>query len=78
MDCGAEIFGYKEEYGSGGSGVGASAAFFGTVIIPKMKAGEFRRVLFIGTRVLLSALTVKQRTIPAMGVAVVVERIPGG
>jgi stage V sporulation protein AD len=79
MDCGAEIFGYKEEYGSGGSGVGASATFFGSVIIPKMKAGEYRRVLLIGTGALLSALTVKQKeSIPAIAHAIVAERIPGG
>ena len=79
MDCGGEIFGGQKQYGSGGSGVGASASFFGSVIIPRIKAGEFSRILFVGTGALLSALTVKQKeSIPAIAHAIVVEKIPGG
>lgn len=78
LDCGAEIFGKKKQYGSGGSGVGASAVFMGSVIIPKIISGEFNRILLIGTGALLSPTTVKQNeSIPTIAHGVVVEKIPG-
>jgi len=78
-DCGALIFGGKKKYGSGGSGVGASAVMLGSVFIPKIVAGEINRLLLIGTGALLSPLTVQQEeSIPAIAHGIVVEKIPGG
>ncbi|MFW6022712.1 MAG: stage V sporulation protein AD [Halanaerobiaceae bacterium] len=78
MDCGAEIFGGKKKYGSGGSGVGATAVFIGSVIIPKIISQEINRVLVIGTGALLSPLTVKQKeSIPGIAHGVVIEKIVG-
>ncbi|NLM98318.1 MAG: stage V sporulation protein AD [Halanaerobiaceae bacterium] len=79
MDCGAEIFGGEKKYGAGGSGVGASAAFVGSVIIPRLISGELERVLLVGTGALLSTITVKQsETIPGISHGVVIEKLPGG
>ncbi len=78
-DCGALILSNEKKYGSGGSGCAASAIFLGSVIIPKIIAGELNRVLLLGTGALLSPLTVLQNeSIPAVAHAVVVERISGG
>ncbi|MFP4016579.1 MAG: stage V sporulation protein AD [Halanaerobiales bacterium] len=77
-DCGAEIFGGKKKYGSGGSGVGATAVFLGSVIIPKIINGELNRVLTVGTGALLSPLTIKQKeSIPSIAHAIVVEKVGG-
>lgn len=77
-DCGAMIFGKDKKYGTGGSGCAASAVIIGSVIIPKIIAGELNRVLAVGTGALLSPLsTLQNESIPSIAHAVVIEKIPG-
>ena len=67
-DCGLMLYDTGEQdAGAGGSGVGCSAAVLCGEILPKMRAGELRRVLFLGTGALLSAISPLQgESIPAI------------
>ena len=50
MDCGIEMFDPKtQDTHSGGSGCGCSAAVLCGYILPKIQAGEWKRVLFVPT-----------------------------
>jgi stage V sporulation protein AD len=67
-DCGTLLYDTREQdAGAGGSGVGCSAAVVCGEILPKLRAGELRRVLFLGTGALLSAISPLQgESIPAI------------
>ena len=75
-DCGMMI--YKgidhPDVNSGGSGCGCSAVTLGAHILPMIKSGELRRVLFVATGAMMSPSSVQQGlTIPAIGHAVCIE-----
>ena len=74
-DCGLLIFDReKEDVHSGGSGCGCSAAMLAAYVLPKLRAGEWKRVLFVPTGALLSKLRSEEgMTIPAIAHGVVLE-----
>lgn len=75
-DCGLLIFDReKEDVHAGGSGCGCSAAMLSAYVLEKIKAGEWKRVLFVPTGALLSKLRSEEgMTIPAIAHGVVLER----
>lgn len=75
MDCGIEIFdaGTQDTH-AGGSGCGCSAVTLAGYILPKLKSGEWRRVLFLPTGALLSTVSFNEgETIPGIAHGVVIE-----
>lgn len=74
-DCGSLIYDTtKQDVHSGGSGCGCSAITLCGYLLPKIKSGEYKRVLFCGTGALLSPTSIQQG-LPIAGVchAVVIE-----
>ena len=74
-DCGLLIFDReKEDIHAGGSGCGCSATMLSAYVLEKLKAGEWKRVLFVPTGALLSKLRSEEgMTIPAIAHGVVLE-----
>lgn len=74
-DCGLMLYNIDEQdVNAGASGCGCSAAVLCSNIIRRMKAGELRKVLFVGTGALLSALSPLQgETIPSIAHAVLLS-----
>ena len=74
-DCGLLIYDReKEDVHAGGSGCGCSAAMLSAYVLEKLKAGEWKRVLFVPTGALLSKLRSEEgMTIPAIAHGVVLE-----
>lgn len=72
-DCGCLLYHPEDpRVRAGGSGCGCSAAVLGAHILPALKQGEYKRVLFIATGALMSQTTFLQKeSIP--GVAHLVE-----
>ena len=75
-DCGMLIYDYeKQDVNSGASGCGCAACVCGSLYLNKLKCGEAKRVLLIGTGALLSPKTVLQKLpIPAVAHLVCLER----
>ena len=75
-DCGLLIYDReKEDVHAGGSGCGCSAAILAAYVLPKLRAGDWKRVLFVPTGALLSKLRSEEgMTIPAIAHGVVLER----
>lgn len=75
MDCGIEIFDDEsQDTHSGGSGCGCSAVTLAGYILPKLKSGEWKRVLFLPTGALLSTVSFNEgETIPGIAHGVVLE-----
>ena len=74
MDCGLTIFYPEQDSHAGGSGCGCAASVLSAHILPKLRQGEWRRVLFMATGALLSPTTSQQgETIPGIAHAVVIE-----
>lgn len=67
-DCGMMIYQRKtQDTHAGGSGCGCSASVMSGYILPKLKSGELREVLFLGTGAMMSPDSIKQgRAIPAV------------
>jgi len=60
-DCGLLIYHRSEQdMHAGGSGCGCSAVVLASYLLDRIKKGELRNILFIGTGALLSTLAVKQ------------------
>ena len=60
-DCGTMLFDAgKQDVHAGASGCGCSAAVLCAKLLPMMRRGELRRLLFCGTGALLSPLTTQQ------------------
>lgn len=73
-DCGQIIFNGKQSVLMGGSGCGCSASVLNSYILNKVRAGEYKKVLFIATGALLSSTSTQQGdTIPGIAHAVVIE-----
>ena len=75
-DCGMLMYDYeKQDVNSGASGCGCAACVCGSLYLNKLKCGEAKRVLLIGTGALLSPKTVLQKLpIPAVAHLVCLER----
>ncbi len=73
-DCGLLIYDQKQDVHAGGSGCGCSAVVFAGSIMQRLKAGELKRVLLIGSGALHSPTSSLQgESIPGIGHAVVIE-----
>jgi stage V sporulation protein AD len=74
-DCGLLIYDReKQDVHAGGSGCGCCAATFAAYLYPRLCKGELKRVLFVPTGALHSAVTLQQgETIPGIAHAVAIE-----
>ncbi len=74
-DCGKIIFdNEKQDTHQGGSGCACSATTFASFILPKLKKGELKKVLFVPTGALLSTTSLQQGlSIPCISHAVGIE-----
>lgn len=71
VDCGEMIFNMAEEEYQGGSGAGCSAIVFNGYFYKKLLENKYKRVLFLATGALLSAITSQQgESIPCVSHAV--------
>ena len=75
MDCGIEIFDREtQDTHSGGSGCGCSAVTLAAYILRNMRAGKWKRVLFVPTGALLSTVSFNEgNSVPGIAHAVVLE-----
>ncbi len=76
LDCGLEIYDRKkQDVHNGGSGCGCSAVTLCAMILPRMRDGGWKRVLFLPTGALLSGMSYNEgQSIPGIAHAVVLER----
>ena len=67
-DCGMMIYSKeKQDMHSGGSGCGCSAVILASHLVPRIKRGDLRRILFIGTGAMMSPASLQQgEAIPAV------------
>ena len=75
MDCGIEIFdpGVQDTH-AGGSGCGCSAVTFCSYILPRIREGVWKRVLFVPTGALLSTVSFNEgQSVPGIAHGVVIE-----
>jgi stage V sporulation protein AD len=73
-DCGVMIFDANQDVHAGASGCGCSAVVFTGDIMQRIKGGELKRVLLVGSGALHSTTSVLQgESIPGIGHAVVIE-----
>ena len=74
IDCGASMFSREQDAHAGGSGCGCVASVTCGYILRKVQAGEYHRVLVIGSGALLSLTTQQQgQTIPGIAFAAALE-----
>ncbi|MGE4271645.1 MAG: stage V sporulation protein AD [Desulfitobacterium sp.] len=73
-DCGVLIYDKKQDVHAGASGCGCSAVVFAGHLLDKIKSGEYKRVLLVGSGALHSQTSSLQgESIPGIGHAVVIE-----
>ena len=74
-DCGMLIFDPStQDTHAGGSGCGCAASTLSAYILPKLKRGEWKRVLFLPTGALLSRVSFNEgQSIPGIAHAVILE-----
>ena len=75
MDCGIEIFDKKmQDTHSGGSGCGCSAVTLAAKILPMIKNGNWKKILFVPTGALHSTVSFNEgKSVPGIAHAVVIE-----
>lgn len=75
FDCGNLIFDREyQDVHSGGSGCGCSAVVLASYILPKIKSGEIKKALVIGTGAMMSPSSLKQGlAIPAIAHLIMLE-----
>ena len=75
MDCGMEIYDREsQDTHAGGSGCGCAAVTLCSLILPRIRSGEWKRVLFLPTGALLSTVSFNEgQTIPSICHGVVLE-----
>ena len=78
QDCGLLIYDNEtQDTHSGGSGCGCAASVLTAYILPKIAAGEWKRILFVPTGALLSKVSFNEGvSIPGIAHAVIIEHIP--
>ena len=76
MDCGIEIFDETtQDTHAGGSGCGCSASVLCAYILPKIRDGVWKRVLFIPTGALLSTVSFNEgQSVPGIAHAIILEK----
>ena len=74
-DCGKMIFSRNtQDTHSGGSGCGCAATVLGGYLLPKLRSGELKRILFMATGAMMSPDSVKQgQSIPGVAHLVCLE-----
>ena len=74
-DCGVMIFDTeRQDVHAGGSGCGCSASVLASYILPKLRRGEWKRVLFLPTGALLSKVSFNEgQSIPGIAHGIVLE-----
>lgn len=75
MDCGMEIYEKEtQDTHAGGSGCGCAAVTLCSLILPRIRSGEWRRVLYLPTGALLSTVSFNEgQSIPGICHGVVLE-----
>ena len=75
MDCGIEVYdSEKQDTHAGGSGCSCAAVVLAAMILPKIRKGIWKRVLFVPTGALLSKVSFNEgQTIPGIAHGVVLE-----
>lgn len=75
FDCGIAIFDDRtQDTHAGGSGCGCSAVTLAGYLLPKLKSGEFKRILFLPTGALLSTVSFNEgQSIPGICHGIVLE-----
>ncbi len=75
MDCGIEMFdSATQQTNAGGSGCGCAATVLSAAILPKLRNGEWKRVVFMPTGALLSRVSFNEgKTIPGISHLIVLE-----
>lgn len=75
MDCGMTIFDQQaQDTHAGGSGCGCAAVTLAAYILPKIKKGEWKRVLFVPTGALMSTVSFNEgASVPGIAHAIVLE-----
>lgn len=75
MDCGMTIYDQQEQdTHAGGSGCGCAAVTLAAYILPKIKKGEWKRVLFVPTGALMSTVSYNEgASVPGIAHAIVLE-----
>jgi len=74
-DCGVLIYDPAQDTHAGGSGCGCSAVMFCGPMLERIKRGEYKRLLLVGTGALMSPTSSQQgETIPGIAHAVLVEQ----
>ncbi|HBW35741.1 stage V sporulation protein AD [Desulfosporosinus sp. BICA1-9] len=73
-DCGVMVFDASQDVHSGASGCGCSSVVFAGNIMSRLKLGELKRVMLVGSGALHSSTSALQgESIPGIGHAVVIE-----
>ncbi len=74
-DCGLMLYDLQtQQVGAGGSGAGCSASVLCAHFLPRLAAGEYRRILFLSTGALMSQTTFLQgESIPGLAHAIELE-----
>ena len=77
MDCGMVIFDQKtQDTHAGGSGCGCAAVTLASYILPKLRKGEWKRVLFVPTGALLSTVSFNEgASVPGIAHGIVLEHV---
>lgn len=74
IDCGNIIYSVDQNCYQGGSGAGCSASVINEFVIPRIKAGEYRKVAYLATGALMSTQSCYQgETIPGISHGIVIE-----
>lgn len=75
FDCGVEMFdNSQQDTHSGGSGCGCSATIFCGHLVPELKKGKLRKILFMPTGALLSPVSFHEgKSIPSIAHAIIIE-----
>lgn len=76
-DCGTMLYNIDEQdVNSGGSGCGCSACVVCTHFMRRLKSGELKKILFVGTGALMSTVSSQQgESIPTVAHAVVLKGV---
>lgn len=76
-DCGLQIYdAHKQGTMSGGSGCGCSAVVLDTYVLPQLRDGRMKRVLFVPTGALLSQVSFNEgKSVPGIAHGIVLEGV---
>ena len=77
MDCGMLIFDSETQgTAAGGSGCGCAASVLSAYVLPKLRSGEWKRILFVPTGALLNKTSYNEgKTVPGIAHALVLTAL---